>query len=235
MILSTQQIYHFLVKRLKRLCSHDDYIEYQNTKSQILMKYVNEIVEMHDGKCARILEIGAGYGGMTEAMKQIGEQIISIDNNRMNLNLAENDEYLQYICCDALKMPLKNNAFSLIFCISVIEHVEDIKILMSEMNRILKDNAIVIIGFPPWYSMYGGHMNIPFTSFIPAKLRNYLKKYSFIKYYPTNPLTVMEVENEMKKHFDIIDKNSFFLPKIMLINPFQEIEPFVLFVCKKVN
>ncbi len=236
MILNACQIYEFFLKRLERLHSQKEYIKYQNIKSNIIIEYIkkNKII-LYGNKHIRILEVGTSYGGMTDSLRQLAEQAIAIEIDKNILKNVKNNDFSQYICCDALQMPVKDNVFDSIICISVIEHVKDIKKLLDEMHRTLKDNGFVIIGFPPWYSIYGGHMNIPFTSFLPSKMREHMKKCSFIKYYPTEPLTVKKVEKEIEQYFKIVDKNSFFLPKFMIINPIQEIEPFVLLICQKSN
>lgn len=233
MILNARQIIDFFLRRLDRLRNKENYVKYQDVKSKIITDYIKNNILINGNKYTKLLEIGTSYGGMTNSFREIAETVIAIEIDREILRNAKNNDFSQYICSDALQMPIKDISFDSIICISVIEHVKDIKKLLDEMKRILDNNGVVIIGFPPWFSIYGGHMNIPFTSFLPSTIRNYIIKYPFIKYYPTNPLTVKKIETEIEQYFKIIDINSFFLPKILLINPIQEIEPFILLICQK--
>jgi ubiquinone/menaquinone biosynthesis C-methylase UbiE len=233
MILNASQILRFFLKRWRRVESKEEYMKYQDFKSNIIIEYIKRKKILTNSKHSKLLEIGASYGGMTNSFREIAETAISIDIDKESLRYINFNDFSHCICCDALKLPIEDNAFDSIICISVIEHVNDRKKLLDEMNRTLKEHGIIIIGFPPWNSIYGGHMNMPFTSLLPSKIREHIKKYSFIKYYPTIPLSVKKIEEEINQYFKIIDKNSFFLPKFLLVNPIQEIEPFIMFVCQK--
>ncbi|KKN05704.1 hypothetical protein LCGC14_1084690 [marine sediment metagenome] len=52
------------------------------------------------------------------------------------------------LCGDIIKLPFRNKTFDFLTAIDVLEHIEDDNIAVSEISRILKKNAIIIISVP---------------------------------------------------------------------------------------
>ena len=52
------------------------------------------------------------------------------------------------LCGDIIKLPYRNETFDFLTAIDVLEHIEDDVLAVSEISRILKKNAIIIISVP---------------------------------------------------------------------------------------
>lgn len=78
----------------------------------------------------KMLDVGCG-GAKSKGAIGIDRQIQEDVNVVSNLN--------------KFPWPLKNNTFDVIYCISVIEHLDDIVKTMEELHRIGKNGAVIII------------------------------------------------------------------------------------------
>ncbi|KKK41296.1 hypothetical protein LCGC14_1215970 [marine sediment metagenome] len=52
------------------------------------------------------------------------------------------------LCGDIIKLPYRNETFDFLTAIDVLEHIKDDNLAISEISRILKKNAIIIISVP---------------------------------------------------------------------------------------
>ena len=71
-------------------------------------------------------------------------------NNCNNINYVTGDLYspLAKIKMDIHKMPFKDNSFDVILCNHVLEHVDDDKKAMREINRVMKKDGFAILQVP---------------------------------------------------------------------------------------
>ena len=142
-------------------------------------KYVLPFIEkeysIEPGK--RVLEIGAGEGGVLKAFVNRGctGVAVELDKNRVadgrkwlakdieedRLRFFVNDIYLTNI--ETLGGP-----FDIIVLKDVIEHIHNQEKLISWLRGFLKPGGIIYFGFPPWQMPYGGHQQM--CQYITAKL-----------------------------------------------------------------
>jgi len=53
-----------------------------------------------------------------------------------------------------LKTDFKNNTFDVVTCLDVLEHMRDVKVVLTEIKRILKDNGHLIVSSPVESTLY---------------------------------------------------------------------------------
>jgi len=119
-------------------------------------------------KPMKILDIGSGVSVFPIYLASKGHEVFSIDNdeilmNRISPRLAKwCSATVKYSADDITKLEFEDNTFDRVFCISVIEHLEeeivdgkpvnfhkynlDIKAI-GEMLRVLKPNGVLILTF----------------------------------------------------------------------------------------
>jgi len=92
-----------------------------------------------------ILDIGSGTGGLTKFLNHYGK-VIGLEKNKYATKLAKK-RGLKIIYGDAQKLPFKKNLFSLITLFDVLYHknIKDEKIVIKEVNRVLKNNGYFLI------------------------------------------------------------------------------------------
>ncbi len=108
----------------------------------------------------RVLDLGCGLGGYTEALREHGARVVAAD---LSLPvLARLPRAWPRVCADALALPFADGAFDLVFCASLIEHVPDGAALLREAWRVVRPGGYGYVSFPPFYSPRGGHQFAPF-------------------------------------------------------------------------
>ncbi|MEM0488798.1 MAG: class I SAM-dependent methyltransferase [Candidatus Methanomethylicaceae archaeon] len=148
-----------LIKLAKnRLRSEEDYKRLQAFQAHLLLEYMQRFgVNIED---QIILDLGSGLGGYSQEFAKRGAKaVISLDLVRPLCSLGQG---VHHLIADALSIPLRDESVDFIFCASLIEHVNNPLLLLTEINRILKTEHYCYLSFPPFYSPRGGHEFSPF-------------------------------------------------------------------------
>lgn len=106
---------------------------------------------------AKILDIGSGRGGYSSALNRSGACTISLD-----IDIGKSVNNKRFVNADASCLPFKPSSFDIVFCSSVIEHLKNPKGMLLEIKRVLKENGICYLSFPPFWSPVGAHQFKPF-------------------------------------------------------------------------
>ncbi|MGZ3774639.1 MAG: class I SAM-dependent methyltransferase [Bdellovibrio sp.] len=95
-----------------------------------------------------ILDVGCGEGLF--AFNLFEDKIdVGIEPNPKELERAASfDKYMELICCFGDKIPGNNKSFKTIFSNSVLEHIQDIKPVLTEMHRLLADDGQAYFTLP---------------------------------------------------------------------------------------
>jgi SAM-dependent methyltransferase len=113
----------------------------------------------------RVLDIPAGAGHLSDALRQRGYEVVSADFNR---------DRPDYVFTDMNKrLPFENASFDVVTCLEGIEHVLDPFHLIGELSRVCRPGSRVIISTPNILSFHS-RMQFLFTGtyfmFNPASL-----------------------------------------------------------------
>ncbi len=98
-----------------------------------------------DGKTA--LEVGCGGGILTEEICKMGFITTGIDPSDQSLRTAINHAKIskldiKYDKGTGEQLPYPNNSFDCVFCCDVLEHVNDLPKVISEISRVLKPQGV---------------------------------------------------------------------------------------------
>lgn len=127
------------------------------------------------------MDLGCGYGVYTNYFRTVNANAIGIDGSKEMLRLARE----QYPDCHfqfadlSQPLPFSDNSFDLIFCNQVLMDIENIDLVFSECQRILKKDGIFYyaIVHPAFYDSEWIEDE---THFKYAKIiSNYIKPYQF--------------------------------------------------------
>lgn len=146
-------------------------IQYLNAKEYVL-PFIEQYYPVHSGY--RVLEIGAGEGGVLRAFTEKGCTAVGVELDprrvewacgflweeigRGQLHFVEKDIYQI-----DLNQELKGK-FNLILLKDVIEHIHDQARLFQLMQSMLLPNGVIFFGFPPWQMPFGGHQQMAHSS-----------------------------------------------------------------------
>lgn len=99
----------------------------------------------------KVLDIACGEGYGTNLISKRAELVIGVDNNITTIKKAEikyKNKKCHFIHGDIEALPFEVNYFDLIVCFETIEHVQNPNFAISEIERVLKPDGILLISSP---------------------------------------------------------------------------------------
>ena len=105
------------------------------------MRHFDRIVE--NWSDLRVLDLGCGGGFMSEALAQRGAQVTGIDPAALAIDAARRHAATQnfpirYDVGIGESLPYGDGEFDAVLCVDVLEHVEDLRRVLSEVRRVLR-------------------------------------------------------------------------------------------------
>ncbi|OKH20751.1 bifunctional 2-polyprenyl-6-hydroxyphenol methylase/3-demethylubiquinol 3-O-methyltransferase UbiG [Chroogloeocystis siderophila] len=100
-----------------------------------------------DWQGLKALDVGCGGGFSCEFMAELGVDVYGIDQSQKCVEAATNHAVnsgfeINYCYGMAEDMPYPENYFDVVVCVDVLEHVESVPCVVSEIFRILKPNGL---------------------------------------------------------------------------------------------
>ncbi len=100
-----------------------------------------------DPKGKSALEVGSGGGILTEEIAKMGFITTGIDPSDQSLETASNHAKasgldIKYEKGTGEHLPYADGSFDCVFCCDVLEHVQDLPKVISEISRVLKPNGV---------------------------------------------------------------------------------------------
>jgi len=107
-----------------------------------------------------ILELGCGTGKNTVFLAQLGTRVHALDFSEGMIQKAKEkvkSENVLFEMADLTKRwPCENNAYDLITCNLVLEHIQDLSHIFSEAARALRTNGLFLVTELHPFRQYGG-------------------------------------------------------------------------------
>ncbi len=128
----------------------------QGIKRNLFQKYWHarrfaEILKVIQPVTGSILDVGCHAGTFTQKiLKKTGSQdIYGIDVSHSAIDLAKKRiPQGKFQVADAVKLPFKNDFFEAVFCLEMMEHVDDPLSVLEEIKRVAKVGSRVYILVP---------------------------------------------------------------------------------------
>jgi len=152
----------------------------------------------------KMLDIGFGGGVITPELASRCEQYFGIDVHK-NIKLVEEilkDEGVKNINLQTYhdNMPFENNSFDCVWCMSVLEFVDEPEKIIREIKKVARRDAKIVLGFPVenkitdlTYKMIG-FKSVEAHKNNHKKLLKLINEYFEIKQMKTIPSLFMVVE-----------------------------------------
>jgi 2-polyprenyl-6-hydroxyphenyl methylase/3-demethylubiquinone-9 3-methyltransferase len=95
------------------------------------------------------LDIGCGGGIIAEDLAQLSATVTGVDISTASLETAREHAKqtgldINYMESYAESLPFEDNSFELVTCCDVLEHVDDVNMAISEIQRVLKPGGIFV-------------------------------------------------------------------------------------------
>ena len=109
----------------------------------------------------RIVDLGCGNGLYTVALRERGAEVIPVDNDPAELEVA-GPPVAGALIADAGDLPLDSDSIDGAFCSNLLEHTPEAPAVVCEIERILRPGGWGYISWTNWYSPWGGHDMSPY-------------------------------------------------------------------------
>ena len=99
---------------------------------------------------ASLLDIGCGFGVFCNEIQKSGiEKVYGLDIASVKTGNIINNSNITFISGEAHSLPFANNSIDIVTSFDVMEHCleNDIDIIFSEINRVVKDRVILSIAY----------------------------------------------------------------------------------------
>jgi ubiquinone/menaquinone biosynthesis C-methylase UbiE len=149
---------------------------YGDEKVSSLSNYIN-IKDM------KVLDIGAGIGGLSAAFAKKGAIVtaIDVDDGYQKLSKIGYEECgvdVESQLFDGGDLPFPNESFDIVCCFNIFEHVPNLERLFREMQRVLKQGGIVVGRADYKYSWSNiksdPHYGLPLNILMPKWFRRWV-------------------------------------------------------------
>jgi SAM-dependent methyltransferase len=104
----------------------------------------------------RVLDLGCGPGNLLDFLVPHGDTYGS-DFSADALRFCTGRGYRRLFRADFQRLPLKSSSFDLVTCIDVLEHIEDDRRAVAELQRILRPGGILVVSVPAFQALWGDH------------------------------------------------------------------------------
>jgi 2-polyprenyl-3-methyl-5-hydroxy-6-metoxy-1,4-benzoquinol methylase len=154
-----------------------------------------------------VLDLGCASGIMTHVLAPHFKRIVGTDIDLHALEYARRAEPspAEFFPADAMSLPFKKNAFDVVICAHVYEHVPDSTRLMGEIHRVLKQGGVCFFAAGNRLRLVEPHYKLPFLSVLPSPLANrYLRMSGRGSHYDERHLTYWGLKR-LVSGFQVLD------------------------------
>ena len=104
----------------------------------------------------KILNVGAGTGEDVLEIKKFGKVFV-LDIDERPLSLIPDDLVEDKKIADACNIPYSDKMFDLVLSFDVLEHIENDKKAINEIQRVLRDNGVFVFTVPAYNFLFSAH------------------------------------------------------------------------------
>jgi len=139
--------------------------------------YVRKCLDKANIELPVSLDVGCGGGIIAEDLAAISKSTTGVDISKASLETARehaksNGLDINYLEAYAEELPFDDNTFDLITCCDVLEHVNDVEKVISEVSRVLRPGGVFVYDtvnrtLMSYLSLIFVAQDFPLTSFAP--------------------------------------------------------------------
>jgi SAM-dependent methyltransferase len=133
------------------------------------------INQYHQIQDAVILSSGCGFGGTLVAYCDLGARLaVGVEVDSQYIRLAgirvRGFPDAAMVHYDGDHLPFADGTFDIVDSVQVLEHVDDPKLYLDEICRVMKPRAICYIEFPNRLFPFEQHCNVPLVNWLPKPM-----------------------------------------------------------------
>ena len=125
--------------------------------TRIREKHFLELLKLQPG--GKLLDVGCGLGYFSQLLSVENARSFGMDVDfEAVLYAKRNIDESRFIVGEAEHLPFKNNCFNKILCSEVLEHIQNDKEAVSEIHRVCKNGAEILITVPTEEGIFGSRI-----------------------------------------------------------------------------
>lgn len=134
-------------------CAHA-YLRANSAARRFFVRRIATAVEMlPDRRFTRALDLGTGAGFYLPVLQRLAGRVCGVDLNPVleltgQMLRRKGYDAVAVARSDVMRLPFADGRFDLLFCLSVIEHIEDQAAALAEFARVLAPGGVLILGYP---------------------------------------------------------------------------------------
>jgi SAM-dependent methyltransferase len=157
----TKKIFRYISENYFSDSEGKSSFEFYNSKFFLIryyayMPFIFALKKINFDKSYHILDVGCADGPFLPTLNYYGKKIVATDINKELVDRSKfitkkilfNSNKINLMTSDGLALPFRNESFNAIFCLEVLEHVKEPRIVIEEIFRILKKKGTFIITVP---------------------------------------------------------------------------------------
>ena len=114
----------------------------------------NLINSYYSKRPIKLLDIGCGTGELLRELSPLGE-VFGIDNSPQAIAFCKERGLKNVSLAEGTSIPFPDNAFDIVLCLDVLEHIENDDAALKEIRRVVKPGGIIIIFVPTFRFLWG--------------------------------------------------------------------------------
>lgn len=121
----------------------------------------------------RVLDLGCGMGGFLEGLAGIGERVVPCDVSLESLSHCVERGFPHGVLSSGYALPFADDSFDLVCMFDAIEHVEDDRLTMREVARVLVPGGRAFVSVPAYQFLYANNDRVAqhYRRYTRARLR----------------------------------------------------------------
>lgn len=148
-------------------------VEGRERKAQTTLAVLRDFLKDVDLKSLRLLDLGSSAGIISNYLSNYFGKVFAMDIDRSAVHSAQRSfkrHNLHFVVSDAMDAPFPDDAFDVLVCAHIYEHVPDPRRLMDEIHRVLKPGGVCYFAADNRLTIREPHYNLPFLSLLPRPL-----------------------------------------------------------------
>ena len=136
---------------------------------------VGDALERELGLAGRtLLDVGSGWGEVTYQCRQRGAWAYGVEPLDRSVRVAqalarEDGKAGWFVRGVGEHLPFRTDAFDIVVCHHVIEHVRSVPGVLRELVRVTRPGGSILLAFPNYVFPFEGHYRIPWVPLLPKR------------------------------------------------------------------
>lgn len=215
------KLYDAVLKTVHIPSTHPMYEKYVNDSVWKYMygdEKVSQLSTYINIEGLRVLDIGAGIGGLSAAFAKKGAIVTAIDvddgyQNLSKIGYKECGVEVESQLFDGGDLPFSDESFDIVCCFNIFEHVPDLERLFREMQRVLKVGGIVVGRADYKYAWLNiksdPHYGLPLNILMPKWFRKWVVVDVTKRNHELDDIVWAKNFRDIEKRFDIVGMSAY--------------------------